>query len=371
MEEHLYSASQGDAFGSLVSPRVAHYEEISYHNTSSLNLAIINYNGTVTELPPECTQGLFGKAEVSISHRWMTGKTLNLDSKTVLMPGRIINIPIDTLTTYFQVYVKELNVVICLADRAHAISHPYACVDYARALNDVREELKDVTNNAPTITLVANDPFYKMAQDVVYGVMFGEVFEIPVTHHLEKTSVFSLYATVTYNGTVSTYVESLEPMISEKEPVDLVELHNELLLAITATRREAQRYLREHRRVTDQDVKEREKRIKAEVTEEFAIQITQLTNERDKLKIKLEAAEAERDRYKEQYNAIIADHRTQADIDDISAKRRISDNNVDISENKKKESEIKVKHLVLAAAIPTVIAAACKIIEVVLKSKTK
>ena len=179
----------------------------------------------------------------------------------------------------------------------------------------------------------------------------------------------SLFSTITANGTVFTYSESLEAMVSEKEPVDLVEFHNSLLLAITTTRREAQRYRREQNRITEKDLNDREKRIRAEIEESYRLQITQLKSDGERLKIKLEAAEAERDRFKDQYNTLIADHRTQADLDDISAKRRISNNNVDISENKKKESEIKLKHVIIAAAVPTAVAVVCKVIELIIKSK--
>lgn len=377
--DNPYKVEQADALGSLTSTRTHYYTEISYSNTSTTNLCVIDFSGKRTDLPPECSGNMqfFGRQQVTITVRSVVGKSIKDDGTQVLMKGYVISIPMNLLINEFQVYIQELNVVICLRDRAELVRHPYSSMNYAQLLNNAETEIIATREDRPTVQFVVNDPFRKLNTDVMYGVMFDEIFEIPITHQLDISNQCAIYTTMTLGGEVMTYTESLEAMLDPKEPVDVIELHSNLNLAIATSRREAQRFKREYRKITEQDLKNREKQVTAEIEDRNKVTIEGLKVERDKLKIALEQTTADRDRYRDQYNTIIGDHKTQADLGDINARRKetetkskISDNNVTISDNKVAESQIKLWHVVVAASVPVVIGGIIKLLDAYVKMKT-
>lgn len=378
-DDNPYKVESAEAMGTLTSTRTHYYTEVAYSNMSNTNLCVIDFSGKRTDLPPECAGRLhyYGKKQVTISVRSCVGKSIKDDGSQVLMKGYIISIPLNLLENEYQVYIQELNVVLCLRERAELVTHPYCSMNYAQILNNAESEVIETRGDRPTIQFTANDPHRKLNTDVLYGVMFNEIYEIPVTHQLDLTNQCAIYSTLSLNGSVCTYSESLEPMIDPKEPVDVIELHGDLNLAIATSKREAQRFKREYRKITEQDLKTREKQITAEIEDRQRIAIEGLKSERDRLKISLDQTTAERDRYRDQYNTIIADHKTQADIGDIHARRKetetktkISDNNVAISDNKVTESQIKLWHVAAAASVPVVIGGIVKLVELYVKLKT-
>lgn len=376
-DDKPYRVETADALGSLTTTRTHYYTEISYNNMSTHNLCVIDYSGKRTDLPPECSGSyLFGRSQVTITIRSIVGRSIKDDGGPVLMKGMIITIPINVLTDEFQLYIQELNVVICLRERAEMISHPYSSINYSNVLRDAEQAILETREGRPTVQFIVNDPFRRLQTDVLYGILYKEIFEIPVTHQLDISNICALYATVTLDGEVSVYQESLEPMLDPKDPVDVIEMHNDLNLAVATSKREAQRFKREYRKITEQDLKNREKQITAEIDERNRVAIESLKVERDKLKNTLDTVTSERDRYREQYNTILSDRKTQADLGDIRAreqetenKSRISDNNVKVSDNKVAESQIKLWHLVVAAAVPVIITGAIKLMEAYVKLK--
>ena len=379
MADELYSIEHNDNYGPLATSRVQYYYEVSYCNTSKNNVVVVDFNNNKTMIPPECNGVVFGREQLVIQFRSICGKPVDLKGNDALMKGYTITIPMEVINAHYQIYIKELNVVICLAEHAGVIRHPYTTVDYAKFLNDAEIEIRtNMTDKCPTVRFSVNDPFNKLGTDVLYGVMFDEIFEIPVTNVLDKNGSVCIYATMTLGSETCTYEESLEPLVAENDPVDILEMHNNLLLAVATTKREAKRFKRECRRITEQDLKEREKRITVEIEEQNKTLISNLKIERDKLKNTLDSVTMDRDRYKEQYNTIIADHKTQSDIESYRTSRhenetksKISDNNVKVSDNKVTETQFKLVHLIAAASVPVVIGGAIKLLELYIKSKTE
>ena len=379
MEDGLYHVEHNDNYGPLATARVQYYYEVSYCNTSKNNITVVDFNNNKTMIPPECNGIMYGKECITIQFRSICGKPVDMKGNYSLMKGYTITIPIEVLYAHYQIYIKELNVVICLADHATMVRHPFTTVDYAKFLNDAEQEIrKNMTDNFPTVRFAVNDPFNKLGTDVLYGVMFDEIFEIPVTNIIDISGIVCVYATMSMGSEICTYTESLEPMVAEKDPVDILEMHNNLLLAIATTKREAKRFKRENRRITEQDMHNREKQITAEIEEKNKNIIEGLKIERDKLKLTLDDVTMERNQYKNQYSAIIADHKTQSDIESYrtsrhenESKNRISDNNVKVSENKVTETQYKLVHLIAAASVPVVIGGAIKLLEWYIKSKTE
>ena len=379
MADSLYNIEYNDGYGPLATARVQYYYEVSYRNTSRTNLTVVDFNNNKILISPECDGTVFGREQLTIQFRSISGKPIDMKGNDTLMKGYTITIPMEVINTHYQIYIKELNVVICLSEHADLIRHPFTTIDYAKFLNDAEKEIREnVKDNCPTIRFSVNDPFKKLGTDVLYGVMFDEIFEIPVTNMIDKDGIVCIYATMSMGDEICTYAESLEPMVAEKDPVDILEMHNNLLLAVATTKREAKRFKRENRKITEQDMKNREKQITVEIEEKHRTIIEGLKVERDKLKITLDSVVSDRDRYKEQYNAIIADHKTQSDIESYrtarhenETKNKISDNNVKVSDNKVTETQFKLIHLIAAASVPVVIGGAFKLLELYIKSKTE
>ena len=200
--DNPYKVEQAEALGSLTSTRTHYYMEVSYSNTSTTNLCVIDFNGKKTDLPPECCGSMqfFGRQQVTITVRSVVGKSIKDDGSQVLMKGYIISIPMNLLINEYQVYIQELNVVICLRDRADLVRHPYSSMNYAQLLNNAESEISATREDRPTVQFIVNDPFKKLNTDVMYGVMFDEIFEIPITHQLDITNQCAIYPTRTLGG---------------------------------------------------------------------------------------------------------------------------------------------------------------------------
>lgn len=372
MSDKPYTVELGESYDSLATIQVQYYCEVSYRNVSRTNLAIVEFNGKINDLPPECTGMIMGGSEqVIIQFRSISGRPIDTKNNPVLMKGYTIKIPMELILNNYQIYIEELNVVICLKANTGNVCHPYASVNYGRAMQDVLGDIRNHKDSMPYVQFAINDPFHKLGQDVLYGIMYNEVVEIPVTQSLSQEGICALYAMMSVNGDRCTYYESLEPMVDEKNPVDIMEMHTDLFLAIATTKRGALRYLKTRpEKITEKDIREK-------IEEKHRTTIEDLKIEKDKLKTELDKVTMDRDRFRDQYNAIIAEHKTQVDIESIrvdrqelDAKSKISDNNVKVSDNKVSESQFKLIHLIGAAAIPVVVGGAIKLLDWYIKSRT-
>lgn len=377
-----------NSLGSLASPRNLYYTEVSYANATTTNLCVIDFKGDITELPPECNSAFTctNQQECTIMMRYVVGPSIGANSAPVMMSGYIIHIPMDVLLNNYQVYIKELNVVICLRDRASLAKHPYCSVNYGTLLDKTAQAIIETREGMPTVQFVVNDPANQLRAECLYGVMYNEIYEIPVTHERDVDNKCRIYSNFTMGNKAFSYFEDLDPLIDPdpKKAVDVMELHNDLNLAIAVTRRAAEKFKREYKKITAEDLKQREQQITSAIEYKYQSKINGLEQERDSLKITLNRVESERDRYKDQYNTIIADHKTRADLDDINVRRQeadaksriadnnvaISDNNVSVSDNKVKESKVKMWHVIAAAAVPLVVGGAIKLIDAYIKMKT-
>lgn len=371
VREELYTVEKAE-HGPLIRSYACCYEETIIVNNTLDTVVVIDDRGNKTTLQPTFSR-VFGYQNVSIYTRACVGPTVTSQNGPAQLPGKAYNIPKSSFE-YQPCFVEELNILICTYDMANQVSHPRQRVTYSDALNSIVEDIKELKEEFPHITISANDPEGRCNK--LYTSLGDTTVTIPVTDIEGKPR---LYVTTIQNSIPTVQEFDLNLLLDDSD-CDVLELENTIITYITTNRLKAMKYTKDFKKVTQAEVDDLIKKLtiqqKKEVDtlkEEHAVQskeqelkISKLETTNTDLKNKLEQTE-------NQYNSLKGDLDYKAIRQQDMNKAIISTNNVESTQIKKEaakdEAQFKLWHLLLAGGIPTASALAIKIIDYYSKKK--
>ena len=357
---------------SLTSTQPGVYEERCWYNDTSNTVVVIDSTNKKLELPPRTNCG-FGPKVVRFQRRSGVGPTKSENGVQVLLDYEELTIKESDLLSE-PVFIRELNTVICSISMIGSVNHPYSSACYSDIFNKSVEVFETTFKESPGVTFVANDPQKRFSE--VFTYMYDCPICIPVTNIVDDTPDATLTCIFTTIDGIYKQVINIEEL-NEKHTLPI---NNEIISVVSLSKHGAQQYLRSHKTVTFDEYESEIKRIELINKKEIENIKNQAKVEKETLENKVKTLEMEAEEYKTKYTSLKAtvdatvDYRA-ADYKQEQLRHTTRQAEIKYETERDKhtfneiESNLKIWHLVLAAALPYIIKGIAPLIKQTAESK--
>ena len=358
---------------SLANVGIAAYSETSIVNITNESIVIIDNQNNKTIIPPSNFSNVCENVVV-IYYRKGVCATATSNGTPCVLNGFTVKLDKYRLRNS-PIYVKEIDKLVCTEEQAAHATHPYANVSYSDAMHEAIDELAKVVNEAPGFKILANDPTGSM--HTLYTILDNHVVSIPVTNKSADTPTMTIVST--REGKM--YDESFDLKELLNGTTNTMKFPGRVIPWVTTSEINAKEIAKMFSWITPEYLAELKNKIQQESKRNLDATIAQMDADKGKLEVKITTLEAEckrleleRDDFKTKYTTMKNDRQTNLDgmtrMYDIMKARNdydMSNGNLQMNGYKlqmtQQESQFKLWHLALMAALPILGLMAMKMFE--------
>ena len=311
--------------GPLISNIPGYYFELLIKNLSLEDVYVVDHENNKVMVRP-AFDTINSLEVISVSWRRTLDPTRTQNGAPASVAAFHIDIPKHTLMSVGHVYIRQINLLICLNECVYEVWHPCMAKSADRASYELHKHVVELMKGVPTIAFHISDPEGRYSH--LYSVLGNQVISIPVSKEFKRTAL-----TMTYNQSGDKLTEvsvDLTDFFNSGEQV--IELKDCPLGFLTTNRSIAERSYQEYRKVSQTEVnkllKERDDKHKKELevtvnetSSGYETQLSVKDREIATLKSKLAVLQSEHDRLQSEYSAFTGNINAGMKIGETELKR--------------------------------------------------
>lgn len=357
----------------LTNVRISAYSETSIANITSEPIVIIDNQNNQTIVPSSNFSNICENVIVIYSRKGVC-QTITDKGAPCVLNGFTIKIDKYRLRNE-PIYVKEIDKLVCTEEQAAHAVHPYAKVVYTDAMRSAIDEMAKVISDAPGFKILANDPTGSI--HTLYTILDNQVVSIPVTNRPDDIPTMTIVST--REGKMYDEVFDIKELLEGTN--NTVKFPGRVVPWVTTSEINAKEAAKLFKWITPEYLAELKSKMQQESKRTIDAALAQMDADKSKLEVKITSLEAEckrleieRDDYKTKYVTMKTDRQTNLDgmnrMYDLMKARNdydMSNGNLQMNGYKlqmtQQESQFKLWHLALMAALPVLGLMAMKMFE--------